>query len=192
MRCSSSVCSRTKELSIFNIYERDIFDIPSIHNVHCKNLTICSKAFFWLTLHKHNFASMSCCEWTWFPWTNDHQHRYFIFHLLASFPQPFQTRPFVQHTSPVNNKEGVIFHHSHRVISCYPSITMPNDDHCANVDHMVWLIPAHVVQWNVWSVIDGMGMQPLESQIRWWGSTDTPFGMSGMARAWPFLNKSTI
>ena len=119
-------------------------------------------------------------------------------HLLVSFPKHSfgcksrATRPFVQQTSPVSNKEDVIFHHSHKVIACYPSITVPNDDHCANVDHMVWLIPAHVVQWNVWSVIDGMGMQPLESQIRWWGSTDTPFGMSGMARAWPFLNKSTI
>ena len=64
--------------SLFNIYERDIFDIPSIHNVYCKNLTICSKAFFWLTFNKRNFASLSCCEWTWFPWTNDHQHRYFM------------------------------------------------------------------------------------------------------------------
>ena len=102
------------------------------------------------------------------------------------------TRLFVQQTFPVNNTEDGIFHHSHRVIACYPSITVSNDDHCANVDHVVWLIPAHVVQWNVWSVIDGMGMQPLEREIRWWGSTDTPFGMSGMARAWPFLNKSTI
>ena len=42
------------------------------------------------------------------------------------------TRPFIQQTSPVNNKEDVIFHHSHRVIACYPSITVPNDDHCAN------------------------------------------------------------
>ena len=33
--------------------------------------------FVW-TLNKHNFASLSCCEWTWFPRTNDHQHRYFM------------------------------------------------------------------------------------------------------------------
>ena len=116
-------------------------------------------------------------------------------HLLVSFPKHIfvcksrATRPFVQQTSPVNNKEDVIFHHSRRVIACYPSITVPNGDHCANVDHMVWLIPAHVMQWNVESVIDGMGMQPLESEIRWWVSTDTPFGMSGMARAWPVFKK---
>ena len=35
-------------------------------------------------------------------------------------------------------------------------------------------------------------MQPLEREIRWWESTNNPFGMSGMARAWAFLNKSTI
>ena len=73
MRCNRSVCS-TKESSIFNIYERDIFDIPSIHNVHCVNSTICSKAF----LINIKEASLNCCEWTWIPWTNDPQHRTFI------------------------------------------------------------------------------------------------------------------
>ena len=64
MRCNRSVCS-TKESSIFNIYERDIFDIPSIHNVRCKfraTWLFVQKPFFWLALNKHHWAVVNGLE----------------------------------------------------------------------------------------------------------------------------------